>query len=86
MVERGSALPLVRQLLDDNLPDEAAATAQLALHMDDCQDREALEAALLETASTPEGWLPVLEDFAKAPSEGCQREGHCVHNCDTMLL
>ena len=75
MVERGSALPLVRQLLDDNLPDEAAAVHRhgaehLFVHMDDCQDREALEAALLETASTPEGWLPVLEDFAKALSEG----------------
>ncbi|HYS53203.1 MAG TPA: hypothetical protein VER58_05490 [Thermoanaerobaculia bacterium] len=65
----GSALPLVRQLLDDDCPDEAAATARMALRMPDCHDRDALEATLLESASTPEGWLAALEAFAKAPSE-----------------
>jgi hypothetical protein len=34
----------------------------------DCADR-ALEAALLETANTPDGWLSELEKFAKDPSQ-----------------
>jgi hypothetical protein len=65
----GSALPLVRQLLDDGLHDRAGATARVALRMDDCPDRQELEAALLEAASAPDGWLAALEDFAKAPGE-----------------
>jgi len=65
----GSALPLVRQLLEDSRSDEAAMTARLALHMDDCPDREALEATLLESSCAPEGWLEALEIFAQSPSE-----------------
>ena len=65
----GSALPLVRRLLDNGHTDEAAATARLALRREDCADRAALEAALLETANTPDGWLSELEKFAKVPSE-----------------
>lgn len=32
-------------------------------------DREVLEALLLETASTPQGWQEALADFAREPSE-----------------
>jgi len=65
----GSALPAVRKLLGEGSVDEAAATARMALRMEDCADRQALEDALTECASTPDGWLAALEDFARAPSE-----------------
>lgn len=65
----GSALPLVRRLLEDGQTDEAAVTARLAVRMEPCADREELEATLHETASTPDGWVPALEDFARHPSE-----------------
>ncbi len=64
----GSALPLVRQYLDDGRPDEAAMVARMAIRWDDCPDRDALEATLLESASAPDGWLTALEDFSKSPS------------------
>ena len=65
----GSALPLVQRLLEGGHSDEAAATARLALRSEDCADRAELEAVLLETASTPDGWIPTLEQFASQPSE-----------------
>jgi len=43
--------------------------ARTALRLDDCQDRDALEATLLESASAPDGWLSALGDFAKSPGE-----------------
>ena len=73
----GSALPLVRQLLEDDRPDEAAMIARMALRFDDCQDRDALEATLLESASAPDGWLAALEEFAKSPSEERWQELMC---------
>jgi hypothetical protein len=65
----GSALPLVLQHLEEGRSDEAAITARLALHFEDCADREALEATLLESSSAPDGWLEALEAFAKCPGE-----------------
>lgn len=64
-----SALPAVRRLLETGHPDEGAATARVALRRDNCADRAGLEAALLETANTPDDWISTLEEFAKAPSE-----------------
>ncbi len=64
-----SALPIVRRLIDLGFPDEAAATARLALVFPECLDREQLEAALFEIASPPDGWLEALTGFARNPSE-----------------
>ncbi|HEY8847654.1 MAG TPA: hypothetical protein VIO12_00070 [Thermoanaerobaculia bacterium] len=64
-----SALPAVRRLLEMGYVDEAAATARVALRRENGADRAGLEAALLETANTPDNWISTLEEFAKAPSE-----------------
>lgn len=64
-----SGLPVVVRLRELGFVDEAAATARLALCNPECLDREALEAALLEIGSTPDGWLDLLVELARAPSE-----------------
>jgi hypothetical protein len=64
-----SSLPLVQRLRELGFDDEAAATARLALRDPECIDRDPLEAALHEIASTPDGWLDALAELARAPSE-----------------
>lgn len=64
-----SSLPLVQRLRELGYDVEAAATARLALRDPECPDREALESALHEIASSPDGWLDALAAFAHDPSE-----------------
>ena len=64
-----SCLPLIERLRELGCDDQAAAHARLALRDPQCKDREALEAALHEISSAPDGWLDALADFARAPSE-----------------
>jgi hypothetical protein len=64
----GSALPAVRRLMDSGNVLEAAATARAAIAMEECEDREALEAAILEASDIGDEWVAALRDFAKAPS------------------
>lgn len=64
-----SSLPFVEKLRELGFDDEAAATARLALRDPECLDREALEIALHEIASSPDGWLDALAAFAHDPSE-----------------
>jgi len=63
-----SSLPVVDRLRSMGFDDEAAATARLALRDPECRDRDALEQALHEIASSPDGWLDALADFARNPS------------------
>ncbi|MGH9459035.1 MAG: hypothetical protein ACRD2J_15485 [Thermoanaerobaculia bacterium] len=65
----GSALPLLELLVDADRLDEAAATARLALAMDDCADREAIEAILRDAGSPPVGWDAALATYAADPSD-----------------
>lgn len=64
-----SALPVVTRLRELGQDLEAAATARLAIRDPECPDREALEAAIEDIGSAPEGWAEALEDFARNPSE-----------------
>jgi hypothetical protein len=64
-----SALPLVVRLRELGYDTEAAATARLAVRDPDCLDREALEAALHEIGSAPDGWMEALAEFARNPGE-----------------
>lgn len=64
-----SALPLVARLRELGYDTEAAATARLAVRDPKCLDRAALEAALEEIGSAPNGWVEALAEFARHPSE-----------------
>jgi len=64
-----SSLPFVQKLRELGYDGEAAATARLALRAAECPDREALEVALREIASSPDGWFDALAEFAHDPSE-----------------
>jgi hypothetical protein len=64
-----SILPAVHRLMELGFNDEAAATARLGLVDSECQDRPALEAALLEISSAPPGWVSALEEFARNPTD-----------------
>jgi hypothetical protein len=63
-----SMLPLVQRLMERGSTIEAGVAARLALAKPDCQDREALEAALHMIANEPAGWEAALQDFARNPS------------------
>lgn len=62
-----TSLPVVSRLHELGYDDEAAATARLALRDHECLDRPALEQALHEIASVPDGWLDALAAFAREP-------------------
>ena len=64
----GSALPLIRRLIEQDDRDRAATYARGALMAEDCKDRDELEEALLEAIDAPAGWVAGLEEFAKNPS------------------
>lgn len=68
-INGGSALRAVEKLVECGYPDEAAATARVALRASDCSDREGLETVIVQIANTSDEWVVALEDFAKHPSE-----------------
>lgn len=65
----GSALPLLELLLEEGRLDEAAAYARMALVMDGCHDRAAIEAILREAGSPPPGWNDALQAYADDPTD-----------------
>lgn len=65
----GSALPAVTKLIACGYPNEASATARVALQVPECADREALEAAIARIANSSDEWVRAIEEFAKHPSE-----------------
>lgn len=68
-INGGSALPAVRMLIDNGYGFEAACTANVAIRKPDCEDREALLAAIGEVANTSDEWVEALQEFARHPSE-----------------
>lgn len=65
----GSALPLLDLLLELGRVDDAAATARLALTMEPCADREAIEGILRGAGSPPAGWDEALRSYAADPTD-----------------
>lgn len=68
LLQREPASPYLRSLIRLGRLEEAGATARLCLGMDDCQDREEVEALLNETDKAPDGWTDAVLAFAKNPS------------------
>jgi len=63
-----SAVPIIERLMELGFRDEAGAMARLALAYPDCLDRETIQNLLHDIASSPDGWLDSLADFAQNPS------------------
>jgi hypothetical protein len=64
----GSALPVVRRLLEGGAAEEAATLARAVIGDATGSDREELEAAILKAGDVTDEWIAALKDFSKAPS------------------
>ena len=65
----GSALPLIELLIELDRIDDAAATARMALALEPCPDREAIEKILWDAGSPPPGWDTSLRAYAADPTD-----------------
>jgi hypothetical protein len=65
---RGSALPLMRLLVEADRPEQAAVLARWVLASPDCEDRDAIQALLRGLGRPPDGWDDAVAAFAARPS------------------
>jgi hypothetical protein len=70
----GSAMPLLRRLVDEGEREQATVLARLALKRAEGAERDELFALLAELTSAPSGWAEALERFAASPSEEAWEE------------
>jgi hypothetical protein len=65
----GSAIPVIRKLMQEGELDQAAVVARLAVRLAEGKERDEIFALLGEITSAPTGWSAALERFAAEPSE-----------------